>query len=136
MTSLTTLSGIHHVSVTVTDIEASVAWYREVLGFSVLVEEEHRSGTPGYGIVLGPRDWSFCVTLHVYPANEHQVSIGTRSALERVSFRVANRFRLEAWAIRLTDLGVDHDPIKDLGASSVLIFRDPDDIPLELIAFA
>lgn len=135
MTSLTTLSGIHHVSVTVTDIEASVAWYREVLGFSVLVDE-HRGRTPGYGIVLGPPDWSFCVTLHAHPANERQVSTETRTALDHVSFRVANRFRLEAWADRLTDLGVDHDPIKDLGASSVLAFRDPDDIPLELIAFA
>src|SRR5436189_344795 len=109
MTSLTTLSGIHHVSVTVTDIEASVAWYREVLGFSVLVEDGCRGGTPGYGIVLGPPDWSFCVTLHAQPANEHQVPTGSRTALDHVSFRVANRFRLEAWADRLTDLGVDHD---------------------------
>ena len=130
------LSGIHHATVTVTDMEASVAWYREVLGFSVLLEDEHRGRTAGYGIVLGPPDWSFCVTLHVCPANKRHVSTDTRTARDHVSFRVANRSRLEAWADRLTDLGVDHDPIKDLGASSVLVFRDPDDIALELIAFA
>lgn len=128
MTPLTTLSGIHHVSVTVTDIEASAAWYREVLGLRTLAE--------GHGIVLGPPDWSFCVTVHAHPATEHQVSTEPGKALDQVSFLVANRFRLEAWANRLTDLGVEHDPIKDLGASSVLAFRDPDDIPLALIAFA
>jgi glyoxylase I family protein len=126
MTTSTTLSGIHHASVTVTDIEASVAWYCEVLWFCVLLEDEHCGRTPGYGIVLGPPDWSFCITLHV----------DTRTPREHVSFRLANRFRLEAWADRLTDFGVDHDPIRDLGGSSVLVFRDPDGIPLELIAFA
>lgn len=44
MTSPITLSGMHHASVTVTDIEASVARYREGLGFSVLLEDEHRAG--------------------------------------------------------------------------------------------
>ena len=135
MTSPTTLSGIHHASLTVTDIEASVAWYREVLGFRVLLEDEHRGRRPGYGIVLGPPDWSFCVTLHVCPAQKCHVSTDTSTARDRVSFRVANRFRLEAWADRLTELEVDHHPIKDLGASSVLVFRDPDGILLELIAF-
>ncbi len=34
----------------------------------------------------------------------------------------------------LYDLGVDHEPIKDIGPSYILEFRDPDNIALELTA--
>ena len=46
------VSGIHHVSVTVTDIERSVPWYSELLGLTKLMEEPHPDGT-GYAVVLG-----------------------------------------------------------------------------------
>ena len=49
------VAGIHHVSVTVTDIERSVPWYSEVLGLTKLLEETHPDGT-GYAIVLGKPD--------------------------------------------------------------------------------
>ena len=33
-------------------------------------------------------------------------------------------------------LGVEHGPVKDLGAGSILEFRDPDGVALELFAAA
>ena len=33
------IAGIHHISVTVTDIERSVPWYSEVLGLTKLMDE-------------------------------------------------------------------------------------------------
>ena len=34
------LLGFHHVAVTIRDLDVSVAWYREVLGFEELFSEE------------------------------------------------------------------------------------------------
>ena len=47
------VSGIHHVSVTVTDIERSVPWYSELLGLTKLMEEAHPDGT-GYRVMPAP----------------------------------------------------------------------------------
>ncbi|HVF14157.1 MAG TPA: VOC family protein [Acidimicrobiales bacterium] len=55
-----TIAAIHHVSVTVTETERSVAWYGELLGLEKMMEEKHPDGG-GYAIVLGKPDWSMCI---------------------------------------------------------------------------
>jgi glyoxylase I family protein len=37
-------------------------------------------------------------------------------------------------AAHLDELGVEHQPVKDIGPSYILEFRDPDNIALELTA--
>jgi glyoxylase I family protein len=107
-----TISGINHVSVTVTDIERSVAWYSDVL-------------------VLGKPDWSMAVGLHTHPTNEQERFLESRTGLDHVGFMVPDRSELKAWESRLADLGVEHSPINDKGAYAVVVFRDPDNIQLE-----
>jgi catechol 2,3-dioxygenase-like lactoylglutathione lyase family enzyme len=55
------LNNIHHVSLTVTDLERSVAWYGDVLGFGELMRENHPNDE-GYAIVVGKPDWSVIPT--------------------------------------------------------------------------
>ena len=127
------VSGIHHVSVTVTDIESSVPWYAELLGLTKLMEEKHPDGT-GYAVVLGKPDWSMCVGLHTHPANEHERFSESRTGLDHVGFMVTSRAELDAWESRLTELGVQHSPINDQEGYAVLVFRDPDNIQLEFMS--
>ena len=127
------ISGIHHVSVTVTDIERSVLWYCEVLGLTKLMEEPHPDGT-GYAVVLGKPDWSMCVGLHVHPTNEKERFSETRTGLDHVGFMVSGHADLEAWESRLTELRVEHSPNNDREGYSVLVFRDPDNVQLEFIS--
>ena len=127
------LVGIHHVSVTVSDIERSVPWYGEVLGLTKLMEETHPDGT-GYAVVLGKPDFSMCVGLHTHPTNEGERFSETRTGLDHVGFGVSSRTELDAWEARLTELGVEHSPINDQQGYSVLVFRDPDNIQLEFIS--
>ena len=42
------VSGIHHVSVTVTDVERSVPWFSELLGLTKLMEDHTRTA-PAHG---------------------------------------------------------------------------------------
>ena len=36
---------LHHVAVTVTDMDASIAWYKDLFGFEELVRDEHFGGS-------------------------------------------------------------------------------------------
>jgi catechol 2,3-dioxygenase-like lactoylglutathione lyase family enzyme len=128
-----TVAGIHHVSITVTDIERSVPWYKEVLGLEELMQEKHPDGG-GYAIVLGKPDWSMCVGLHVHDANEAEVFAESRTGLDHVGFLVPSRAELDAWQTRLTELGVEQSPITDMDGFAVLVFRDPDNVQLEFMS--
>jgi len=124
---------INHVGVTVTDLERSTPWYTEVFGFTKLMEEPHPDGT-GYVVVLGKPDWSTCIGLHTHPTNQNEPFSETRTGLDHISFLVPSRAELDAWEMRLTELAVDHSPVNNQSGYSVLAFRDPDDIQLELIS--
>ncbi len=129
------LAGIHHVSITVTDIERSVPWYCETLGLTQLMEEKHPTDD-GKVIVLGKPDFSMSVGLHVHPTNEKESFSETRTGLDHVGFSVANRDELKAWEDRFKELGVEHSPLNDQGMYAVVVFRDPDNVQLELFTMA
>jgi catechol 2,3-dioxygenase-like lactoylglutathione lyase family enzyme len=126
------ISAIHHISLTVGEIDRSVAWYTDVLGLEHLMDEKHPDGS-GYAVVLGKADWSMCVGLHIHDANEGEAFAEHRTGLDHVSFLVSSRAELDAWSARLDDLRVTHSPVSDQEGYSVLVFRDPDDIQLELV---
>jgi glyoxylase I family protein len=127
------ITGIHHLSVTVTDIERSVAWYKELLGLEQLMEEKHPDGG-GYAVVLGKPDWSMCIGVHTHDANESERFHEARTGLDHVGFLVSSRAELDAWEARLAELSVEHSPITDADGYAVLVFRDPDNIQLEFMS--
>jgi catechol 2,3-dioxygenase-like lactoylglutathione lyase family enzyme len=127
------ISGIHHVSITVPDIERSVPWYAELLGLTKLMEEQH-PGDEGYAVVLGKPDWSMCVGIHTHPTNAKEKFSEARTGLDHIGFMVSDYSELEAWEARLDEFGVAHSPINKKDGYSVLVFRDPDNVQLEFIA--
>lgn len=57
-----------------------------------------------------------------------------RCGLDHIAFRMSNKDELDAAAAHLDEIGVQHEPVKDIGPSYILEFRDPDNIALELSA--
>lgn len=133
MTESVTVS-LHHVAITVSDIEASAAWYTDLFNFAELVRDNHTEGG-GHAVVLGKPDWSMFVVLNHHPANQGETFDPTRTGLDHVGFTVADRAALVEWEQRMTDKGVKHSPITDHEWGSSLNFRDPDDMQLQLISF-
>jgi catechol 2,3-dioxygenase-like lactoylglutathione lyase family enzyme len=133
------ITGINHFSATVTDLEASVAWYQRLFGmeripfdFRHLEREE-----TGYAVVLlDPRSGSL-IGLHANTGNQGEAFDECRTGLDHVSFGVASRDELAAWVAKLDELSIQHTGIRDEKEPfpySTVVFRDPDNIQLEFIA--
>ena len=61
----------------------------------------------------------------------------TRVGLDHLSFEVASRAELERWVTLLEERTVTHSrimPANSIPGAAVLVFRDPDNIQLELFA--
>lgn len=134
-----TFNGVHHVSLTVNDLDASIAWYRKVLRLAsvgITVPHYGREET-GYSVLLADPRSGLIVGLHYNAGNGGEPFDEARAGLDHVSFGVAGRAALEDWADWLDELGVGHSGIVDETeplAYSTIVFRDPDNIQLELIA--
>jgi len=128
---MSVITGFHHLSLTVTDLDASAAWYQEVFGLQPVMEETHDDGRalvfmqPQSGVFLG---------LHAHDRNDGRPFGETRTGLDHVSFSVSSRDELTEWEKALRDRGVPVSAISDQPWGSVLVFRDPDSIQLELCA--
>jgi catechol 2,3-dioxygenase-like lactoylglutathione lyase family enzyme len=128
-------AAVHHVALTVTDLETSRAWYRRLLGADPVIDEEvpalpgHHKGfhhtifvVPG-GVVLA---------LHAHPAVDRGHPFDElRPGLDHIGFGCDDRGELERLQVRLDELGISHGGIADDDLGHGLSFRDPDGIALE-----
>jgi glyoxylase I family protein len=133
------LTGIHHFSATVTDLEASVAWYQRLFGMArVPVTFPHYDcEETGYAVLLVDQSSGVAIGLHTNQANAGEAFDECRTGLDHVSFGVGTRDELTAWLSRLDELGIEHTGIRDELTPfpySTVVFRDPDNIQLELFA--
>jgi glyoxylase I family protein len=122
------ISGYHHLSLSVRDLEASVSWYADLLGLQKMMEETHDGGR---AIVLVQPDVGLFLGLHAHDSGDGNPFDETRTGLDHVAIGVADRGALDTWERVLTDKGVVHSAIADRPWGSVLAFRDPDNIQLE-----
>ena len=138
MSDEATITGIHHISITARDVEASAAWYEQVLGMNRLpiTFPHHDCEDTGYavlmlhpsGVVLG---------IHHNTGNDGAEFDESKAGLDHFGFAVADRAALDAWVAKLDGLGIAHSGIRDITEPlpfSTLVFRDPDNIQLELYA--
>jgi glyoxylase I family protein len=132
-----TLAAIHHLALTVTDLEASIAWYESVLGFQRANDVPHYDPrSHGYGVMLLHPAAGLPIVLHHHATNDNAPFTEWRTGLDHVGLSVPTRSELTQWQERFTQMGVTQSPIVDLDEYGVcvLVFRDPDDIQLELVS--
>ena len=133
--------GMHHVALTVSDLDASVAWYEAIFGVRHMADVPHDGGTAK---ILVHESANVAFALHRHDANDGGLFSERTTGLDHVGLVVSTRADLERWQDHLEQHGVvrsdtadkplTQSPIADEPYASVLVFRDPDNIQLELFA--
>lgn len=123
-----TLRTITHVALTVSDLPASVEWYRRLVGADPVLDED--TG-PFHHTVFALGDT--LLGLHSFPDPVSGPDFDPRRpGLDHLAFGVADRAELKRWQDRLDELGVETAGIVDAHYGSGLSFKDPDGLALEL----
>lgn len=130
------LVGNNHVNFTVSDLVASTEWYCRVLGLTPVSSHEN-IGPPyftdvTYNGLFDLRTGSYVIGLIQHPDPVEGAFDARRVGLDHVGFTVPERGDLEDWIARLDAEGVAHSGIVDAPYASVVSFKDPDGIALEL----
>lgn len=132
---------MHHIALTVRDLDASVAWYEQVFAVRHQMDAPHEGGLAR---LLADETWGLVFALHRHDANEAETFLESRTGLDHLGLSVPTRDDLVAWQSHLEAHGVVRAPaanrpltqsaIADEPYGSVLVFRDPDNIQLEMFA--
>jgi glyoxylase I family protein len=123
------ITGISHTGLTVTDLDRSMTWYADVLGWSKVHEGEAEGDRFALGFV-GP----IGVALRQAANGTADPFSADRTGLDHLAFAVGARSDLDAWEQKFRERGVEFTPTMDEDYGHVLNFRDPDNIALEVFA--
>lgn len=132
---------IHHLALTVTDLDASVEWYCRVFGLAPAFDLPHPGGV---GRLLLDEAQTLAIVLHRHDTNDGARFAETRTGLDHFGLVVPARADLDRWQDHLADLGVERrdpadrpctqSPVTDDFYGSVFTVRDPDNIAFEIFA--
>ena len=122
-------SKVSHISFSATDAEASAAFWRRVFGFSEL---DRVQGDGWRAILLIHPQTSTIIELQQHDANQGEQFDPARTGFDHLGLKVDARHELEIWQAHFEQLGVPHTPTVHRDHGSVLTFKDPDGIQLEL----
>jgi catechol 2,3-dioxygenase-like lactoylglutathione lyase family enzyme len=121
--------GVSHIAFRVADAKRSADWYRRVfgLGDSLMSVDEPDVALEFFGMTdsgLG------LVSGGSTPAGDRFTEF--RTGLDHLAYAVPSADELQKWVEHFDAAGVEHSGITDASYGKVLVFRDPDNIQLEL----
>jgi glyoxylase I family protein len=122
------ITGGHHIALTVTDADRSAEWYSGLLRMSVVADGNDE--TVKVRVLADPRS-GWMLGLRQYHGGEGDGFDEFRTGLDHFAFGVENRAALEEWEHELSARGIAYTPIAETSIGSVIVFRDPDNIQLE-----
>ena len=122
------VTGFSHCQLNVRDVAVSERWYIGLLG----MRRFYGDAETGYvGLVHPPSGMVLALARNdaARPEPTHPAAM-----LEHVAFAVPDPAVLQEWADELTRLGYEHPGVVQEGPNSSLQLRDPDGLPVELVA--
>lgn len=123
------LRGFSHIDLTVLDCEAAAAWWQDVMGFHLL----NHSRRETFETVTLIHSSGFVVSLATHDETPNSAFDERRVGLDHLGFEVRDRDELDRWVTHFDEKGVSHSGIIDIGFGPTVVFRDPDNVQLELM---
>ena len=117
---------IHHIGLSVRDIDTSTDWYVRHLNLAVVASFDEPAPMR---ILMSPDGQA--IDLRQDPEAAAEPFTQRNIGLDHVGFVVRSRAELDAWQQVLADAGIEHSGIVQSPFGWHLNFRDPDQIALE-----
>jgi len=124
-----TISGVSHISFSVSDAENSARWWSVLLD---LTEIDRVSGETWRAILMLHPASRTIIEFQQHDGNTGDVFDPRHTGFDHMGFKVETRAALDEWLARFQQFGVIHSPIADHEYGSVLTFKDPDGIQFEM----
>jgi glyoxylase I family protein len=126
------ITGLHHVTLIASDLEATAAFYRDLLGLALVEQAANEDDPDARHFWFGDADGSAGTLLSFleYPRlDPGRVGVGSTHHLALV---IDSTEELDAWRDYLRDRGVQTTDVFERGRFRSLYLRDPDGHILEL----
>ena len=125
----TTVQGVHHLALICRDVEETIQFYQEFLGFPLveLVENRDYAGSSHFFFDIGDRN---LLGFFDFPGHDHPAFTETIGGVQHLAISISPE-QYEAAKKKLDEAGVDYlGP--DRGVEESMYFRDPNGVGLEL----
>lgn len=125
---MASITGGHHIALTVSNAQRSAEWYCNLLGMQVVLAADDEIVSFR---VLVHTESGWALGVRQYHGRDGDRFNEFRTGLDHFAFSVANHGELKEWERELSERGVEFTPIAETPIGSVIVFRDPDNIQLE-----
>jgi glyoxylase I family protein len=126
------IRGVSHVSLSVRDLDESLAFYTEVLRLPVLMPPFDGEVFEGREALLLAGRIAICLQEHA--SNQGETFDPRRTGLDHLALHLSSVDALTEWKGRLETLGLQPSEMKKVTFGWIVELRDPDGIQLELFA--
>ena len=127
--------GVHHVTAIASDPGRNLEFYTETLGLRLVKRSVNQDDVSVYHLFYGDRSGSPGTSMTFFPYSDAAPGRVGTGQVSTTAFLVPAD-SVSYWLDRLDDAGVDRDEPHERFGDTVLRFRDPDGLRLELIARA
>jgi len=125
-----TIRGVDHIGFTVADLDRTTEWYCGHLGFEPLLRYTNDAIGAEVQILRRP-DHPLRLSFRRYENGDTDRFSEFRVGLDHFALGVADAAELAEWQVRLEAAGITCGRT-DLPGLSIITFRDPDNIQIEL----
>jgi len=123
-----TITGFHHIALTVTDVERSASWYRDLLGMVDVIGGD--DDAVRFRVLAHPESGCL-VGLREYADGSADGFDEKRTGMDHLAFGVSSAEELAGWERELSRRDVPFTPATVTPIGTVVVFRDPDNTQLE-----
>ena len=120
------LRGLHHITAIASDLERTVAFYRDLLGLSIVHDGPSDDDPQARHVWFGVPDGAAGALLSFMQYPELPAGVVGVGSTHHFALIVESAEEQEAWRDYLRDHGVECSDVLDRGAFRSIYIRDPD----------